>query len=121
VLPGIYQVVRHPLQFPRIEEPYALLSAIGDPGRFRQEVLDSGLVPGPPDYEIRRRDHADLATGTLLDGVPESMPILTTHKDWVKLRQRSDLRNRRIEVAMLKVEIQPGEPFLDWLLENLNA
>jgi tetraacyldisaccharide-1-P 4'-kinase len=46
--------------------------------------------------------------------------IITTQKDWVKLRERSDIADRKVIVARHSVRIEPSEGFLSWIEERLN-
>jgi tetraacyldisaccharide 4'-kinase len=120
VIPGDFRVVANPLEVESVAGAYALLSAIGQPERFLQSLLASGKVSGPPAQDLRLPDHDDLQAGNLLASVPVDMPIITTQKDWVKLRERSDIADRKVIVARHSVRVEPSEGFLSWIEERLN-
>ncbi len=120
VIPGHYQVRSDPLEVETISGAYALLSAIGQPERFLQSLIESGMVSGPPAMDLRLPDHDDLQAGNLLAPVPVAMPIITTQKDWVKLSERTDIAERKIVVAKHSVRIEPADEFFAWIEERLN-
>lgn len=120
VIPGHYQVRSNPLEVESVSGPYSLLSAIGQPERFLQSLIESGMVSGPPAMDLRLPDHDDLQAGNLLAPVPVAMPIITTQKDWVKLRERTDIAERKIVVAKHSVRIEPADEFFAWIEERLN-
>lgn len=120
VIPGHYQVRSNALEVESVSGAYALLSAIGQPERFLRSLIESGTVSGPPAMDLRLPDHDDLQAGNLLAPVPVAMPIITTQKDWVKLRERTDIAERKIVVAKHSVRIEPADEFFAWIEERLN-
>lgn len=97
-----------------VDNRYSVLCALGSPERF----LDS--LPGRPAKARLLSDHDPLTAGTLFDGLPQGLPVVVTAKDWVKLRDRSDLDKRRILVARHSVRVEPQEAFKRWLEQILD-
>lgn len=117
VLPNeTFRVVEHG---PVLEEPwperFAVLCALGQPRRF----LDS--LPRPPVETRLLPDHDPLTAGTLWDGIDPALPVVTTAKDWVKLRNRTDLAGRKLLVASHAVRVEPADAFLEWLLGAIDG
>ncbi len=128
VLPGRFQLVRSPL---RLFTPEGLvddrtqlqglavnlLSAVARPQRLVASVREAGA-------EIRGvrllSDHDPLTAGTLLDGLDPDVALLVTAKDWVKLRERSDLGARKILVASYDLTVEPRAAFRSWLGERID-
>ncbi|MBS1721205.1 MAG: tetraacyldisaccharide 4'-kinase [Armatimonadetes bacterium] len=95
-----------------------VLCALGQPKRFLKSltksgwtVLESKLLP----------DHDPMTSDDLWDGLRADLPIVVTPKDWVKLRERSDLAGRRIGIVRHRVHVEPEDRFRDWLREKLNG
>lgn len=123
VIPRDFKLVSAPLRLetPTGEElppqPVYVICALGRPEGFLRDLQDAGfrglgerLFP----------DHDALVAGNLFEGWPESAPIATTAKDWVKLRERPDIAERNIAIARQVVSIEPREAFRDWLEKRLN-
>ncbi|RYG47469.1 tetraacyldisaccharide 4'-kinase [bacterium] len=119
ILPGAFGIVEQPLAFERPSGDYALLCALGNPEGFASAV--TGMLRRPPTADRRLPDHDPLTAGTLFDGLPPDLPIVTTEKDWVKLRRRPDVGDRDIRVAVRKVRIEPEAEFRAWLTERLDG
>ncbi len=92
------------------------ICALGEPERFLSE-LDQILELQSP---LVLPDHDDLREGTLLDRVPPGLPIVVTAKDWVKLRQRSDLEGSQFVIALQDVSVEPHDQFRAWLAAKLD-
>jgi tetraacyldisaccharide 4'-kinase len=99
-------------------EDVQLLCAIGRPFRMvwsleqaGKRVVDAKLLP----------DHDPLDAPDLWKSMRPDVPIVMTHKDWVKVRERKDWEGRPLFVARLKVTIKPEESFGDWLISRLPA
>lgn len=125
VLPDRFRVVSEPLRFVRpngteMNAPgaYATLCALGQPERFERAVLDATGVE--PVAAVRLGDHDPLDAGTLLERLPTDCPTVTTAKDWVKLRERSDIGSREFLVAQHAVRVEPAAEFRAWLRERLD-
>lgn len=92
-----------------------LLCAIGNPERFVESVRAQGL-------ELKEvaifSDHDPLNAGNLLDRIEPSLPIVVTAKDWVKLRERTDLGGREVCIARYELRIEPAGEFKEWLRER---
>jgi tetraacyldisaccharide-1-P 4'-kinase len=66
-------------------------------------------------------DHDPLDAGTLLDDLPRSAPVVVTAKDWVKLRNRTDVGTRDFLVARQSIEVAPAAEFRNWLQQRLDG
>jgi len=96
------------------EGPCAVVCALAEPDRFLADLRGLGVEIG----ETRLLpDHDRLDAGTLLDSIPADMPLVTTAKDWVKLRRRPT--GRQVFVADYAVTIEPADAFRDWLLAKV--
>ncbi len=118
-----FKLVRRPLQFQdaagTVTQPPAnatMLCAIGNPDSFAQALVSSGI-----DVTAQRRlpDHDPLTAGKLFDGLENNTAVVVTAKDWVKLRDRTDLSGRNILIAIQGADIQPRAEFTTWLGEQL--
>lgn len=122
VLPGTFQVQAEPLIFfePRSGKvdstesggKVQLLCAIARPERFVEAVRLSGREVGRCAFA---GDHDPLTTGNLLQRFDPDVPVAVTEKDWVKLRERTDLDRFRFLVARHRVRIVPDQAFADFL------
>jgi tetraacyldisaccharide 4'-kinase len=117
IVPKDFEVVRQPMRIvkPNGEETlpgrYAVVCALGDPTRFLNE-LDRQFPNGL--NETPRRllpDHDPLVAADLWDTLPLDYPIVVTAKDWVKLRERPDIDQRNILIALQEVELEPRREF----------
>lgn len=93
-----------------------ILCAIGRPYRMvwtleqkGMRVVDACLLP----------DHDPMDSPDLWKRLKPDVPIIVTHKDWVKIRERDDWQGRPLFVAKLTVTIHPEEAFADWLLSRI--
>ena len=93
-----------------------MLCAIGAPGAFERALVDVGVAVGA---QVRRPDHDPLTGGNLFDGLDPSTALVVTAKDWVKLKARHDLGDRRILIALQDARIEPEAEFRAWLAERL--
>lgn len=117
ILPGQFKVVAEPVH-PEIGPCRAsVLCALGQPRGFLISLKEAG-------FEIVATkllpDHDKMLAGNLFEGLPPDLPILVTSKDWVKLRERTDLEGRRIVVARHEVRIEPEEDFRRWLAARMH-
>ncbi len=101
VVPGKVSVVT------AIAKPEALIS------RLRQEGFTIENV-------IAKEDHNPLDAEELLAEFPTDIPIVTTMKDWVKLRRRQDIGRWTTWVTDYHITIQPEDAFAEWLRKKLN-
>ncbi len=96
----------------------AILTAIGRPNRVVAAIESLGIeVSGGHQLP----DHDPLDRPNLFSEIDQSLPIIVTAKDWVKLRSRTDLPLDRILILRHRVSIEPREEFLDWLTGRLDA
>lgn len=96
----------------------ALLCAIGQPQNViaSLEQLGTRIVS-----RFLLPDHDPLTGGTLIHNLPSQMPTVVTAKDWVKLRNRQDIREREFLILNHQVQVEPKAEFLDWLQSHLHA
>jgi len=96
----------------------ATLTAIAYPHRMvmTAEHLGYEVVSG-----VARPDHDPLDDPQLLSRIPADLPILTTAKDWVKLRQRPDVESRAWGILQYGVTIEPAAEFSQWLSARIHA
>lgn len=126
IVPGEFRVEAEPLRLtvPSGEEvqpptEYSLLCALGQPERFvnavakltGREAAAKSLLP----------DHDRLDAGTLLGALPSELPVVVTAKDWVKLRERADIGQRKWLVARHEVRLEPAQELRRWLRDKLNG
>lgn len=88
-----------------VEGEAAILCAIGSPDKFADAMANMGINVAHREF---LQDHDPLSAGTLFQNIPKHLAIVVTPKDWVKLRKRSDLGERRIYVATQSVEFAEG-------------
>lgn len=120
LMPEDFQVTYSPLSFwmfddDRVDPPAeaSVLCALGNPASFVKAVQESGVSITSTEL---RPDHDPMATPDLLKNMPEG-PIVVTRKDWVKLRERQDSRDRLFLVARREATITPADKFDDLLRE----
>lgn len=94
----------------------ALLCALGEPTAFRQKLLDQGLEIA---QELFLPDHDPLLAGNLFAPFVATVPIVTTAKDWVKLKSRPDIATREIWIATYELHVEPTGEFRAWLEAKL--
>lgn len=127
VLPGDFQIVSEPTRFVtpdgELKTPvkYSILCGLGRPELFVKAVATSLPHAGPPEKVILRPDHDPLDAGTLLQELPEAVPVIVTAKDWVKLRERPDWTTREFLIASHAVRVEPYDEFRNWLEAKLNV
>lgn len=127
VLPGKFEMQRYGpilLSVDAEDDPTELkglradvLCALGRPQSFLASLHSAGV-----DIATMRLmpDHDRLDAGTLLNEFDPSLPLLVTAKDWVKLKQRPDIGNRKVLIATYEVEIEPREEFGKWLEQRID-
>ncbi|HRJ27281.1 MAG TPA: tetraacyldisaccharide 4'-kinase [Fimbriimonadaceae bacterium] len=126
VIPGTWDLVRQGPVFRDAEgrpcdrpatQPIQLLSAIGSPARLRQSFIDAGyeLI-----HEVHRPDHDPLTAGNLWASFDPQKPILVTAKDWMKLRERTDLAPLTLWIVDYEVRLKPEPEFTRWLLAKIH-
>jgi tetraacyldisaccharide-1-P 4'-kinase len=103
------------------EVEVGLLCAIGSPDRFESSLRQQNLK-----IRVARflQDHDPLTAGNLFEDFPLELPIVVTPKDWIKIRERSDLGARRFYIAMRTVEFENPEKFTEWIdkiLDEIDA
>lgn len=89
-----------------------VVCALGQPERFLVALSGLGLKVDRP---ILRPDHDPLGAGNLFAGVRDDETIVATAKDWVKLRNRSDVAGRKFVVAIQETGVDPEAEFLAWI------
>ena len=125
VIPSEYRIVPAPLSWrtPRGElapapEQVDVLCALGQPARFLSALGEAGINM----HELKiLPDHDPLTAGNLLAAFSGSRPIAVTGKDWVKLRDRSDVGQYEFLIAAHEVSIEPQSDFREWLQTELNG
>lgn len=95
-----------------------IVTAIAQPERFRSLVEHLGyrVVSGRfwPDHDPLDRAFDD-------PHLQSSLPLLTTQKDWVKLRHYRHRFKGPMAVVPYRIKIEPEEPFRHWLTEKLDG
>ena len=95
-----------------------LLCALGNPkGVLKSLELAGVKITGT----LFRPDHDSLADGNLVLELPKGIPLVTTLKDWVKLKERQDLAGFDFLVLDHRIEIEPRALFCDWLVTHLHG
>lgn len=125
VIPGEFVLERSRLDFMKLDETPAetppeadVLCALGSPQGFLSDLRALGI-------EVRQArllpDHDSLAGGNLWNGgLGRNRPVIVTAKDWMKLRDRTDLNGKSLIIARQAVSIQPAEEFAAWLDTKLH-
>lgn len=125
VLPGRFTLkgsitgLANPLRPEAALEPgskVALLCALGEPTSFRASVEESGMTVVK---ELFLPDHDPLLAGNLLAPFEAKLPIVTTAKDWVKLKSRPDIDEREFWIATYDLHVEPCDSFRSWLEARL--
>jgi tetraacyldisaccharide 4'-kinase len=104
----------------RVDNPLEahLLCAVGQPKNVLRSLESVGVKV------LSRKfmpDHDPLTGGTLFSEMPGPAPIVVTAKDWVKLKDRSDIATRTFLILDHQVRIEPEEEFKSWLKDKLDA
>jgi len=124
-LPGKFRLERRISQLDQVNGSSAhtpdhaiALCAIAQPDQFAKALAVQGIKV---ERTIALPDHHPLATGTLGWPSDGDLAVVVTEKDWVKLRERSDLGDRQIWVAIENTTIEPADEFRAWLKAKLDA
>ena len=117
-----FQVVYSRLEFVTasggaVEVPASatVLTAIARPDLFEASLKQSGVQIRLMDA---RPDHDPLNHPGLFSRHNEGV-VIVTMKDWVKLRNRSDLSGVNLLIARRSATIEPREEFMRWLKERI--
>ncbi len=94
-----------------------VLCALGRPYLFLESVEDRGLTPKVVRFYP---DHDPLTAGNLWKEFEPEIPLVTTAKDWVKLRRRQDRKDRTLLIADIEVRIENEVDFQAWLKKKLH-
>lgn len=124
VVPGTFQWAAAPLALEcpqggsaEVAGTASVLCALGHPEGFLRMLREAGFDLDPV---VVLPDHAPLSEGNLLRRLPRDQPVLVTAKDWVKLRERADVGERRWLVARHRVRLEPAGAFAAWLDRKLD-
>ena len=95
-----------------------LLCAIARPERLVNSLVGRGIqlqtIQTLP-------DHATLLEGNLLSKFESDRPLIVTAKDWVKMKERTDLADKTIFAANYEVHISPASELTKWLRAKLDG
>lgn len=91
--------------------------AVANPSRFFDALEAAGLKVGT---KRALTDHDPLDGDDVLVGLGEDRPVVTTAKDFVKLRARQDLSQRDVVVAEYEVELADPDSLWSWLAVRLD-
>ncbi len=117
VVPRDFRVKTHPMRIVDVEgktvipQSYAVLCALGNPSKFLKMLADQYPNDRKDFPTILKGDHDPLSERDLWVDLPIELPIIVTAKDWVKLRDRTDIGERQFFIAMHEVELEPSEEF----------
>lgn len=89
-----------------------VLCALGSPESFVESVRGAGLTV---ERAVILPDHDPMDAGNLLSQFEPGLPIVVTAKDWVKLRERTDVSEHEFWIADYDLRIEPASRFRDWL------
>jgi tetraacyldisaccharide 4'-kinase len=125
IFPGQFKFEPKPLRFVDAQSGLSaikphnanILCAIGSPQNFIQALQKAGVST---DHEELKPDHDPLQEGNLFASLPADSPLIVTEKDWVKLRERTDLKGRNILIAQHEVSVQPEAEFVTWIQKKLD-
>lgn len=94
------------------EKKIQVICAIGQPHRF----INSLGIRG---FQIKSSkifpDHDPLNEGNLLDGFEPNLPLVTTAKDYVKLKSHPKFNQFQIAIVNYRVAPRNPEAFFNWL------
>ncbi len=65
-------------------------------------------------------DHDPLAAGNLFSGLDPAGPLVVTAKDWVKLRDRTDVGRWDVRIVDYRAVVEPGPAFEAWMRRALD-
>jgi tetraacyldisaccharide-1-P 4'-kinase len=91
---------------------------LGRPAGFLESLRSQGLTIR---LAVTQPDHDPLTDGNLLRGFAGDRLIVVTGKDWVKLRERSDVGSYNIAIANYDIVVEPRDEFRNWLQTKLNG
>ena len=126
IIPEDFAMRRLPLHIvtpegePAIPEEYSILCALAQPSRFIRTLgarYQNGLMEVPT---AMLPDHDPLTAPDLWDQFPRDIPIVVTAKDWVKIRDRSDVRERKFLIALQEVNLEPRSEVVKWIERSIN-
>ncbi len=126
IVPESYAVVEEPMKIVNAEgqaetpQEYAVLCALCQPERFLSSLASQYPNRRGNVRAVVLPDHDPLTAGNLWESLPEDLPVIVTGKDWVKLRERSDVNERRVLVALQEVHLEPAAHFEAWLEKSLD-
>lgn len=125
VLPGEFHVEATPISFSdpdgasrEVAQEVSVLCALGRPGGFLEALRLGGIETRTV---VLKPDHDSLSEGNLLTPFAAGETIVVTGKDWVKLRERADVRNFDFAIATHAVSIEPHDVFRGWLQARLDG
>jgi tetraacyldisaccharide 4'-kinase len=99
---------------------YAVLCALAQPSRFIRTLgarFPNSLIEVPTEI---LPDHDPLTAPNLWHAFPKRLPIVVTAKDWVKLRDRSDVGERTFLIALQEVSLEPRAEVRNWIERSFN-
>jgi tetraacyldisaccharide 4'-kinase len=126
LLEGQFEIVTDPLSFELPDgselDPHcssvSVLCALAEPSGFLRALDTAGVrIEGSPRL---LPDHDPLDAGNLFDGLPSRLPIVVTMKDWVKLRERSDVDSRTFWIARHQVRVESEDALRRRIADKLN-
>jgi tetraacyldisaccharide 4'-kinase len=124
VIPGRFALARQSLKLVDTSgvearpERYAVLCALGRPEAFLAD-LEEAMPQSRPGPARLLPDHDPLQAGTLFNDLPPELPLVVTAKDWVKLRERTDILNRTFLIATYDLRLEPNEEFRSYIESRL--
>jgi len=126
VVPGLISIKRQPLHIvspsgkPESPKEYSVLCALANPDRFL-DALTEAFPNSLPNKAVKTfKDHDSLSKDTLWDSLPPNVPIVVTAKDWVKLRERADIVEHQILIALQDVELTPRKELVALINKKLS-
>lgn len=94
-----------------------IMTAIANPQRFTMTLERLGLVICGGKFLA---DHDPLQAPDLLKTIDEALPIVVTLKDWVKLRERSDVGSRTFWICRQEIALESADELEALLRTKLN-
>jgi tetraacyldisaccharide 4'-kinase len=111
-----FKVFREPTITAPVPDHYYVVCALAQPRTFISALEQAGVLGC-----VIRPDHDRLDSPDLLAAVRRGGTIVTTGKDWVKLRQRSDHGQYEWVVCDYECRVEPEEEFMQWLIAKLGS
>lgn len=126
VVPGEMSIQRKSLRIQTVDgessvpTQYGVLCALGEPARFLKSLAEEfpNSLPNVPTKTLK--DHDPLTAPNLWDFLPSDLPIVVTAKDWVKLRERTDIAERQILIALQDLELTPRKELVALINKKLS-